>query len=81
MVEVQTGLICDLILGMSSAMRRKDWAPAVAHWEAALALNPLNPDGWFAMGYACLKAEDDTRAVQVPPLPLHSLAARIQTFI
>lgn len=47
-----------------SAMRRKEWAPAVGHWEAALALSPLNPDGWFALGYACLKAEDETRAVQ-----------------
>jgi predicted TPR repeat methyltransferase len=48
-----------------SAMRKKDYGGAAQHWEAALALNPLHPDGWFALGYAALKAADDTRAVQV----------------
>jgi predicted TPR repeat methyltransferase len=47
-------------------MRRKDYGGASQHWEAALALNPLHPDGWFALGFAALKAGDDTRAVQVP---------------
>ncbi len=46
-------------------MRRGDWGAAAGHWEEALALNPLNPSGWFALGYACLKGQDDSRAVQV----------------
>ncbi len=46
-------------------MRRKDYGGASQYWEAALALNPLHPDGWFALGFAALKAGDDTRAVQV----------------
>lgn len=52
-------------------MRRKDYGGATGHWEAALALNPLHPDGWFALGFAALKAGDDTRAVQVPRLGRH----------
>lgn len=46
-------------------MRKKDYRGAAEHWESALALNPLHPDGWFALGFAALKAQDDTRAVQV----------------
>ena len=46
-------------------MRRKDYAAAVEHWEAALALNPLQPAGWFSLGFACLKAGDTPRALQV----------------
>ncbi|GAY69403.1 hypothetical protein CUMW_271690, partial [Citrus unshiu] len=43
-------------------------------WEAAMALNSLYPDGWFALGAAALKARDVekaldgfTRAVQLDP--------------
>ena len=56
-------------------MRRKDYGGAAHHWEAALALNPLHPDGWFALGFAALKAGDDTRAVQVPLLGCRCLYA------
>ena len=44
------------------AARRKDWAGAVSAWDAALALNPDHTDGWFACGYARLKAGDDPGA-------------------
>ncbi len=42
-------------VGACSALRRKDWAAAAEHYEAALRINPLNPDAWFALGYAYLK--------------------------
>ena len=44
------------------AARRKDWPAAVSAWDAALALNPAHTDGWFACGYARLKAGDDPGA-------------------
>lgn len=47
--------LCDIFAHACSALRRKDWASAVSHYEVALAINPLNPDAWFALGYAHLK--------------------------
>ena len=44
------------------AGRRGDWADAAAHWDAALALNPVHADGWFALGYARLKQGEDASA-------------------
>jgi hypothetical protein len=41
--------------GPRSAVRRKAWAEAVEHYDAALALSPLNPDAWFALAYAHMK--------------------------
>ena len=35
------------------------------HWEKALGLNPLFPQGWFALGYCCLKTNHQDRALQV----------------
>ena len=35
------------------------------HWELALALNPLHPQGWFSLGYCCIKLERYDRAVEV----------------
>jgi cytochrome c-type biogenesis protein CcmH/NrfG len=32
-------------------------------WEAAMALNSLYPDGWFALGAAALKARDVQKAL------------------
>ena len=38
---------------------------AAGHWEQALGLNPLFPQGWFALGYCCLKIKHQERALQV----------------
>lgn len=38
---------------------------AAGHWENALRLNPLFPQGWFALGYCCLKTKNQQRALQV----------------
>ncbi|GIM17240.1 hypothetical protein Vretimale_19748, partial [Volvox reticuliferus] len=38
-----------------NAMRRKDYTKASGHWEAAVALNPLHPEAWFALGFCDLK--------------------------
>ena len=37
---------------------------AEGHWEKALGLNPLFPQGWFALGYCCLKTHNSQRALQ-----------------
>ncbi|XP_057872114.2 uncharacterized protein LOC131078433 [Cryptomeria japonica] len=57
-----------------SAYNRGEYKLSQSHWEAALALNSLHPDGWFALGSAALKARDFdkaidgfTRAVQLDP--------------
>ncbi len=38
---------------------------AEGHWEKALGLNPLFPQGWFAMGYCCMKTHHTQRALEV----------------
>ncbi|KAG2495053.1 hypothetical protein HYH03_006983 [Edaphochlamys debaryana] len=40
-----------------SAMRRKDYPKASRHWDLALALNPLQPEAWFSLGFCLLKEE------------------------
>ncbi|GAB4823953.1 hypothetical protein N2152v2_010999 [Parachlorella kessleri] len=47
-----------------NAMRRGDWPGTSRHWELALALNPLNPEGWFALGFAYIKQKDYPKALQ-----------------
>ncbi|KAG2428213.1 hypothetical protein HXX76_011893 [Chlamydomonas incerta] len=47
-----------------NAMRRKDYAKAAGHWEAALALNPLHPEAWFSLGFCWLKAERFRQALR-----------------
>ncbi|KAF5842032.1 hypothetical protein DUNSADRAFT_9601, partial [Dunaliella salina] len=47
-----------------SALRRKDYAAAAAHFEEALAVNPLNPDAWFSQGYAYLKLGEQRQALR-----------------
>ena len=37
---------------------------AAGHWELALGVNPLHPEGWFALGYCTLKLENYSRAAQ-----------------
>ncbi|KAH9771531.1 TPR REGION domain-containing protein [Citrus sinensis] len=57
-----------------SAYNRGEYETSKILWEAAMALNSLYPDGWFALGAAALKARDVekaldgfTRAVQLDP--------------
>ena len=37
---------------------------AAQHWELALGVNPLHPEGWFSLGYCALKQQDFARALQ-----------------
>ncbi|KAH9317466.1 hypothetical protein KI387_019235, partial [Taxus chinensis] len=46
-----------------SAYNRGEYKESQSHWEAALALNSLHPDGWFALGSAALKARDFDKAI------------------
>ncbi|KAF6137117.1 hypothetical protein GIB67_030881 [Kingdonia uniflora] len=57
-----------------SAYNKGNYEVSKVLWEAAMALNSLHPDGWFALGAAALKARDIekalegfTRAVQLDP--------------
>ncbi|KAJ7539425.1 hypothetical protein O6H91_11G092300 [Diphasiastrum complanatum] len=43
---------------------RGDYTLSMEQWAAALALNPLHPDGWFALGSAALKAKEYDKALQ-----------------
>ncbi|DBB11777.1 hypothetical protein WJX82_011005 [Trebouxia sp. C0006] len=47
-----------------SAQRQQHWEEAEGHWEKALGLNPLFPQGWFAMGYCCMKTHHTQRALE-----------------
>ncbi|KAF8102993.1 hypothetical protein N665_0189s0043 [Sinapis alba] len=46
-----------------SAYNRGDFEKSKMLWEAAMALNSLYPDGWFALGAAALKARDVQKAL------------------
>jgi tetratricopeptide (TPR) repeat protein len=46
-----------------AASSRAEYPAAVAAWEAALAINPMYPEGWFGLGYACMKTGDERRAL------------------
>ncbi|KAJ4872529.1 Protein prenylyltransferase superfamily protein [Raphanus sativus] len=46
-----------------SAYYRGDFVKSQMLWEAAMALNSLYPDGWFALGAAALKARDVQKAL------------------
>ncbi|CAH2072538.1 unnamed protein product, partial [Thlaspi arvense] len=46
-----------------SAYNRGDFEKSKMLWEAAMALNSLYPDGWFALGSAALKARDVQKAL------------------
>ncbi|KAI4330077.1 hypothetical protein MLD38_028385 [Melastoma candidum] len=57
-----------------NAYSRGEYEKSMELWEAAMALNSLYPDGWFALGAAALKARNVdkaldgfTRAVQLDP--------------
>ncbi|CAE6127226.1 unnamed protein product [Arabidopsis arenosa] len=45
------------------AYNRGDFEKSKMLWEAAMALNSLYPDGWFALGAAALKARDVQKAL------------------
>ncbi|KAL4859782.1 Tetratricopeptide repeat protein 27 [Chlorella vulgaris] len=47
-----------------NALRNSSYSKAAAHWELALALNPLHGEGWFSLGYACIKEKEYGRALQ-----------------
>eukprot|EP00891_Asterochloris_glomerata_P006782 jgi/Astpho2/6782/Aster-07226 len=49
---------------LHTAWERSGHRSSAKHWEAALAINPLHPEGWFALGYCCIKTQDYTRACQ-----------------
>lgn len=44
---------------------------AAKHWETALSINPLNPEGWFALGHCALKTDpaELPEAAPQPPAP------------
>ncbi|XP_039114038.1 tetratricopeptide repeat protein 27 homolog isoform X1 [Dioscorea cayenensis subsp. rotundata] len=46
-----------------SAYNRKDYETSKILWEAAMAQNSFYPEGWFALGFAALKAGDYEKAV------------------
>ncbi|CAA7061511.1 unnamed protein product [Microthlaspi erraticum] len=46
-----------------SAYNRGDFEKSKMLWEAAMAMNSLYPDGWFALGAAALKARDVQKAL------------------
>ncbi|EFH48018.1 predicted protein [Arabidopsis lyrata subsp. lyrata] len=46
-----------------SAYNRGDFEKSKILWEAAMSLNSLYPDGWFALGTAALKARDVQKAL------------------
>ena len=48
-----------------SALRRRDYASAAEHLEAAVALNPLNVESWFSLGYCYVKLEKAEPALRV----------------
>ena len=51
-----------------SALRRRDYAMAAEHLEAAVALNPLNAESWFSLGYCYVKLEKAEPALRVSPM-------------
>jgi tetratricopeptide (TPR) repeat protein len=57
-----------------NAVRTERYEKAAIHWEEALALNPLHPEGWFHLGWCCIKTKDYhgalralTRSAQMDP--------------
>ena len=57
-----------------NAVRTEQFAKGAEHWESALALNPLHPEGWFNLGWCYIKVKDYsgamralTRAAQMDP--------------
>ncbi|CAD5333260.1 unnamed protein product [Arabidopsis thaliana] len=54
-----------------SAYNRGDFEKSKILWEAAMALNSLYSDGWFALGAAALKARDLQKALDAFTLAVH----------
>ncbi|KAL2644533.1 hypothetical protein R1flu_012120 [Riccia fluitans] len=46
-----------------TAYSKHKYTESVQHWELALALNPLHPDGWFALGSSAIKSKNLDKAV------------------
>ena len=45
------------------AARRQDWAACATAWRAALGVNSLHADGWFALGFAEMQLGKDAAAL------------------
>ncbi|KAG2398668.1 uncharacterized protein HKW66_Vig0088510 [Vigna angularis] len=57
-----------------SAYKRGDYNKSILLWESALAVNSMDPDDWFKLGTAAVKAQDTgkaldafTRVIQLDP--------------
>jgi len=57
-----------------NAVRTERYEKAAQHWKEALALNPLHPEGWFHLGWCCIKTKEYhgalralTRSAQMDP--------------
>jgi len=57
-----------------NAVRTERYEKAAQHWKEALALNPLHPEGWFHLGWCCIKTKEYhgalralTRSAQMEP--------------
>lgn len=57
-----------------SATRAEHYAKAATHWDCALGLSPLHPEGWFSLGWCRIKTKEYskalvalTRSVQMEP--------------
>ncbi|BFI27698.1 tetratricopeptide repeat protein 27 [Marchantia polymorpha subsp. ruderalis] len=46
-----------------TAYHKHNYMKSIEHWDLALSLNPLHPDGWFALGSAATKAKDLDKAI------------------
>ena len=72
-VALRMRQICKLFVSEHHALNCKSTVQAEGHWEKALGLNPLFPQGWFAMGYCCIKTRNTQRALEVTlRMQLHS---------
>lgn len=46
-----------------AAHRKNEFARSAGHWELALGINPLYPQGWFALGHCYIKTQEYERAL------------------
>ena len=60
--------LTDIALTATQLLKDQLCLQAAVHWEKALGLNPLFPQGWFALGYCCLKTKHQQRALEVTKL-------------
>ncbi len=46
------------------------------HYQQALAISPLHPDAWFALGYCRMKTDSPDAALQVVAAWVHNGVTR-----